>query len=109
MLYPTLNQPIVMLVIFFAGFASGFLFDFALLLKKGLNNIKLVNVFFDFLACIFSFVIYFVANLYINYGQFRVFVVAVFIIACLLQRVLSNQVLKFFMMIVAKTKKNHRL
>ena len=109
MLYPTLNQPIVMLVIFFAGFTSGFLFDFALLLKKGLNNIKLVNVFFDFLACIFSFVIYFVTNLYINYGQFRIYVVILFIIACLFQRLLSNQVLKFFMMIVAKTKKNHRL
>lgn len=109
MLYPTLNQPIVMLVIFFAGFTSGFLFDFALLLKKGLNNIKLVNVFFDFLACIFSFVIYFVTNLYINYGQFRIYVVILFIVACILQRVLSNQVLKFFMMIVAKTKKNHRL
>ena len=79
-------------------------------LDKFTNSISLSEVVITLgIALAFSFVIYFVANLYINYGQFRVFVVAVFIIACLLQRVLSNQVLKFFMMIVAKTKKNHRL
>ena len=105
MLYPTLNQPIVMLVMFFVGFASGFLFDFAFLLKKSLKDLKATNIFFDFLACIFSFVIFFVTNLYINYGQFRIYVVVIFIIACLLQRVLSNQILKFFKKILTKTKK----
>lgn len=105
MLYPTLNQPIVMLVMFFVGFASGFLFDFAFLLKKSLKDLKATNIFFDFLACIFSFVIFFVTNLYINYGQFRIYVVVVFIFACLLQRVLSNQIMQFFKKIVAKTKK----
>lgn len=104
MLYPTLNQPLVMLVMFFVGFASGFLFDFAFLLKKSLK-LKATNIFFDFLACIFSFVIFFVTNLYINYGQFRIYVVVIFIIACLLQRVLSNQILKFFKKILTKTKK----
>ena len=105
MLYPTLNQPIVMLVMFFVGFASGFLFDFAFLLKKSLKDLKATNIFFDFLACIFSFVIFFVTNLYINYGQFRIYVVVIFIIACLLQRVLSNQIMQFFKKIVAITKK----
>ena len=105
MLYPTLNQPLVMLVMFFVGFASGFLFDFAFLLKKSLKDLKATNIFFDFLACIFSFVIFFVTNLYINYGQFRIYVVVVFIIACLLQRVLRNQILKFFKKILTKTKK----
>lgn len=105
MLYPTLIQPIVMLVMFFVGFASGFLFDFAFLLKKSLKDLKATNIFFDFLACIFSFVIFFVTNLYINYGQFRIYVVVIFIIACLLQRVLSNQIMQFFKKIVAKTKK----
>ena len=105
MLYPTLNQPLVMLVMLFVGFASGFLFDFAFLLKKSLKDLKATNIFFDFLACIFSFVIFFVTNLYINYGQFRIYVVVVFIIACLLQRVLSNQILKFFKKILTKTKK----
>lgn len=105
MLYPTLNQPLVMLVMFFVGFASGFFFDFAFLLKKSLKDLKATNIFFDFLACIFSFVIFFVTNLYINYGQFRIYVVVIFIIACLLQRVLSNQIMQFFKKIVAKTKK----
>lgn len=105
MLYPTLNQPIVMLVMFFVGFASGFLFDFAFLLKKSLKDLKATNIFFDFLACIFSFIMFFVTNLYINYGQFRIYVVVIFIIACLLQRVLSNQIMQFFKKIVAKTKK----
>ena len=105
MLYPTLNQPIVMLVMFFVGFASGLLFDFAFLLKKSLKDLKATNIFFDFLACIFSFVIFFVTNLYINYGQFRIYVVVIFIIACLLQRVLSNQIMQFFKKIVAITKK----
>lgn len=105
MLYPTLNQPLVMLVMFFVGFASGFLFDFAFLLKKSLKDLKATNIFFDFLACIFSFVIFFVTNLYINYGQFRIYVVVIFFIACLLQRVLSNQILKFFKKILTKTKK----
>lgn len=105
MLYPTINQPIVMLVMFFVGFASGFLFDFAFLLKKSLKDLKATNIFFDFLACIFSFVIFFVTNLYINYGQFRIYVVVIFIIACLLQRVLSNQIMQIFKKIVSKTKK----
>lgn len=105
MLYPTLNQPLVMLVMTFVGFASGFLFDFAILLKKSLKDLKATNIFFDFLACIFSFIMFFVTNLYINYGQFRIYVVVIFIIACLLQRVLSNQIMQFFKKIVAKTKK----
>ena len=105
MLYPTLNQPIVMLVMFFVGFASGFLFDFAFLLKKSLKDLKATNIFFDFLACIFSFVIFFVTNLYINYGQFRIYVVVVFIFACLLQRVLSKQLIQSFKKMVAKQKR----
>lgn len=104
MLYPTLNQPLVLFVIFLAGFASGFLFDFSNLIKKSLKDLKAIGIFFDFIACILSFAILFFTNLQINFGQFRIYIVIIFVLACLLQRVFSNQIKQFVKKIFVKAK-----
>lgn len=89
MLYPTINQPYVILIIFLVGFASGILFDIANILSK-LSNDKFAKVLFDFLAVIFSFFILFYSNLHINYGQFRFYIVAIFLLAIMIERFISK-------------------
>ncbi len=89
MLYPTLNQPLVFFIIFLVGLASGFFFDIANILSF-LSKDKFAKIFFDFLAVIFSFFALFYSNLTVNYGQFRVYILFVFLFALILQRFLSK-------------------
>ena len=89
MLYPTLNQPLVFFIIFLVGLASGFFFDIANILSF-LSKDKFAKIFFDFLAVIFSFFALFYSNLAVNYGQFRVYILFVFLFALILQRFLSK-------------------
>lgn len=90
MLYPTINQPIVFIVIFSVGLASGLLFDFAHILTYLSGNDKYSKGLFDFLAIIFSFGILFYSNLAVNYGQFRFYVLLTFLFAMFIERVISK-------------------
>ena len=90
MLYPTLSQPIVFLVILCAGIIGGIIFDIFKILTFLSGNDKYSKIFFDFLATIFSFGILFVINLQINYGQFRIFIIITFLFALILERFLSK-------------------
>ena len=90
MLYPTLNQPLIFLVIFAVGLASGLLFDIAHVLSFFSGNDKFTKGLFDFIAVTFSFGILFYSNLAVNYGQFRIYVVASFLLAIFLERILSK-------------------
>ena len=96
MLYPTLNQPLVAIFIALAGLASGFLFDLAKFLLIFFNYNKVAKQILLFLACILSGFIYFVINLFVNLGQFRVFTIAIFILVLLSQRFISNKLLSKF-------------
>ena len=90
MLYPTLNQPIIFISIFAVGFVSGLLFDFAHILSFLSRNDKFSQGLFDFLAVVFSFGNLFYTNLFVNYGQFRFYIVLSFLGAMLLERFLSK-------------------
>ena len=90
MLYPTLSQPVVFVLIALTGLACGVLFDIFGSLAFVSGNDKYSKIFFDFLATIFSFAILFVVNLQANYGQFRLFVVITFLLAFCLERTLSK-------------------
>ena len=90
MLYPTLNQPVIFIVIFAVGLSSGLLFDIARILTYLSGNDKYSKGLFDFLAVIFSFGILFYSNLAVNYGQFRVYVVITFLLALFFERLLSK-------------------
>lgn len=90
MLYPTLNQPLVVLVIFIVAVASGVILDLARILSNFVGGQKFSRHFFDFLAVIFSFFLLEMANLKVNYGQFRIYVIVVFLVGLFLERILSK-------------------
>ena len=90
MLYPTLNQPLVLLIIFLVGLAGGLVFDVAKILTTLSGNDKWSGHVFDFVATIVCFVMLFFANLSVNYGQFRIYVLIVFLVSFALERLFSK-------------------
>ena len=90
MLYPTLSQPLILLVVFCTGIIGGLVFDVFKILTTLSGNDKVSKHFFDFLATIFSVALLFGVNLSLNYGQFRLYVIAVFLISFLIERLLSK-------------------
>ena len=90
MLYPTTNQPMVLLVIFCVSIISGLVFDLAHILTFLSGNDKNSKHIFDFLATIISFTLLFFTNLEFNYGQFRIYVLIIFLIFFAFERFLSK-------------------
>lgn len=90
MLYPTLNQPLVLLIIFLVGLFCGLIFDIARILTTISGGDRWSRNIFDFVAVVFSFGVLFFANLYVNLGQFRIYVIIVFLISFGLQRLFSK-------------------
>lgn len=113
LLYPTLNQPLVLLAIFIGGLIAGFGFDVFRLLTLLSGGDKLSRHFFDFLATIFAFFLLFYINLNLNYGQFRIYVPVVFLISFALQRLFARflwtkLLSKWYSKITERTKKGGR-
>ena len=90
MLYPTLNQPLVLLIIFLVGVISGFVFDVARILTTLSGNDNISKHIFDFFATIISFAFLYFANLKCNLGQFRLYVLAIFLLSFSFQRLFSK-------------------
>ena len=88
MLYPTVNQPIVIIAMFFTGLACGLIFEIFRFLTFLSGNDKISKIFFDFLAVIFSFALFFIVNLAVNYGQFRVYVILIFLIGFAVEEII---------------------
>ena len=88
MLYPTVNQPIVIIAMFFTGLACGLIFEIFRFLTFLSGNDKISKNFFDFLAVIFLFVLFFIVNLAVNYGQFRVYVILIFLIGFAVEEII---------------------
>lgn len=89
-LYPTLNQPLILLAIFLIGILGGLLLDVARLCSSLLGNLKFIRYIFEFSAVVISMLALFIANLNLNYGSFRIYVVAVFLLSFVLERILSK-------------------
>ncbi len=85
-LFETLSQPYILVWLIFSGFCSGFLFDITNTITFLCNNNKVVKNIFQALATISSFLILFFVNLNTNYGQFRIYVLVVFLLFLFLQR-----------------------
>ena len=90
MLFPTLNQPLVLLFIFMAGLLSGLIFDFAKILTYICSKDKFSKHIFEFFATIFSFGLVFLLNLKFNLGQFRIYILAVFFASFALEKIFSK-------------------
>ena len=89
MLYPTLNQPLVLLIIFLVGFVCGCIFDLARILSTLAGDIWAKHIL-DFFAIVISFSILFFSNLIFNLGQFRLYVLAIFLLSFALERFFSK-------------------
>ncbi len=90
MLYPTLNQPLMLLVLFFSGVLGGVIFNIFGILKVLSSKDKGAVFLFDFIPCVLSALLLYFVNMNYNYGQFRVYVILVYLGSLILTRVISK-------------------
>lgn len=87
MLYPTLSQPIIILLFVVIGFFSGFIFDIFSLINYFFNNNKISRQIFYFLSIFPVFIIFYYLNLSFNYGQIRFYPFLLFFSSLILERI----------------------
>lgn len=85
-LYETLNQPLIFLIIFCAGFVSGLVFDASKYLTFLFNNNKIFQKIFDVVAVALCGFVFFVCLLYLNFGEFRFYILLGFVLGILIER-----------------------
>lgn len=85
MLYPTANQSLLLLVVALIGFGCGFVYNLATLCTYLCAKKVFAKQLFFFFATIFSFFIYFLTNLHLNYGLFRIFPIIEFLTFLILE------------------------
>lgn len=90
LLYQSQNQPLIIFVIFLAGIFSGAIFDVTRLMTLFFGNGKLAKHLFEFVATVVSGFLLFLTNLQFNYGQFRLYVILIFIISFVLERFFAS-------------------
>lgn len=93
MLYETLSQPKIFVLIVLAGFLSGFLFDFKQILLSIFKKNKILNHILSFFALFFVIFAFFLINLKINYGEIRFFSIFSFCLSFSIQRFISQNFL----------------
>lgn len=86
LLYETLSQPLIFIIMFSIGLGSGLLFDLRRYISFLCLKNKKVNIFLDIFFTIIVCGILFISNLYFNYGEFRFFSILAFIIGFTIQR-----------------------
>jgi len=86
MLYESLAQPTIFLILSAVGFFSGIIFDlkniFSFLLKKK----KILNQILLFFAVLIVFFMFYLVNLKVNYGEYRFFSIIAFMLAFSIER-----------------------
>lgn len=87
LLYETLSQPIIFIIIFSIGLGSGLIFDLRRYISFICLKNKIIDILLDILATIIVGVIFLLANLYFNYGEFRFYVLFSFLLGFVIQRV----------------------
>ena len=110
MLYPTIGQPAIFFAMLATGFACGLIFDLARFLTCFFKSNKIVLHIFQFIATCLCFYLFYVVNLYLNYGLFRFYAVLAFLLGLLAQRFLFSKIIaktlkKFYNLIRGKRKK----
>lgn len=99
MLYEVSTQPKVFAILAIVGFLCGFLFDVKdVLFFKSNKIISQIALFFVTFAILFVF---FILNLTLNFGQFRLFAVVAFFLSFFIQRAIiknfvANKILKCY-------------
>lgn len=105
MLYTTLNQFFVFSLTLLIGMISGLFYDLSNLIATFCNKNKIVKQFFYFFSTFLSFFILFLTNLTINFGQFRFFVLASFLLGLYIERkFISSPITNLINKILSKLK-----
>lgn len=86
MLYETLSQPYVFFILFLTGVLAGLFFDIANFTILLCNKNKVIQQIIYFFTVMISFTVFFVVNLNINYGQFRIYIFLALGIGFILER-----------------------
>ena len=108
MLYETLSQPLIFLIMTISGFMSGFLFDIKDIFLHFIKRKNIISQILLFFAVFFTFFEYFLTNLWTNFGELRFFTIFAFSIAFFIQRFLSKNFLaKPFLMCYNKLKEKY--
>lgn len=107
MLYESLSQGTIFVLMSIGGFSSGFIIDLCNFLSTLFKNTKIFKQIFLFFAFFCVFFVAYILNLKINYGQLRNFSLISFILAFSIQRFLSlNFLAKFINRCYNKQKEN---
>ncbi len=93
MLYEVLSQPIVLLCMISAGMVGGILFDIKNILDWYFKKNKVLSHIFAFFATFGALFLCFYVNLICNYGEFRFFSIATFVLSLALERFIMTNFL----------------
>lgn len=86
-LYETLNQPLIFLLIIVIGFFSGIIFDFSNYLTFLFNKNRIIEKFFDAIAVVLCGAVFFIALLMLNFGEFRFYILLGYVLGIFIYRV----------------------
>ena len=90
MLYQSLSQPLIIVMTAVAGLLGGATFDLARIFTLFFGARKITKHCFDFIATVVCAGLLFLTNLHFNYGQFRLFVLLIFLICFAFERFFSS-------------------
>lgn len=97
MLYQTLSQPRIFVLVCLTGFLCGFLFDFKNLLIAKIKKNMVLNIIFSFFATFFTLFSCFYVNLTANFGELRFFIILGFLLSFSIQRFLIKNFVATFL------------
>jgi len=95
MLFETLKQSFLFLGSLYFGLILGIIKEIFLFLLKILKDNKNIRFIFDFLFLIISAILFIICLNLINYGEFRLFLLAIFILGYLIERKSIGYLLDF--------------
>ena len=91
MLYPTSNQPLLIALLLVSGFFGGVLFDLSRFINLLLGEKKIIKHILEFASTLSCGIMLFLVNLHFGFGQFRIYVPLVFLLAFAIQRIISQK------------------
>lgn len=86
MLYESLSQPFIFLILSGVGLFSGIIFDLKNIIYFLFKKNKIINQILLFFAIFLLFFIFYFTNLKVNYGEIRFFAIIAFFLSFSIER-----------------------
>ncbi len=93
MLYQSLSQPFISLILSCVGLFCGIIFDLKNIILNLFKKNKIIKQILLFISILIIFLIFYFINLKINYGEFRFFTILIFSLAFALERFFAQNFL----------------